>query len=180
MDGYWSLAQATNTRYANSGTLITLDDYKKGGYTLWAYDLSPSQCDEQFNDSYPITTLFSSAEVKLNNKTISYSSLNYAERSIIEILMKYTRNATNSWLATGLFEKDTAGQMNASSPNPGNDYIRFTWNKDKYCLMSNVENAAYMIVIEDMVLHMPKIYVSGSVKETLASGQIIFPIDRVV
>ena len=46
--------------------------------------------------------------------------------------------------------------------------------------MSNVENAAYMIVIEDMVLHMPKIYVSGSVKETLASGQIIFPIDRVV
>ena len=75
---------------------------------------------------YPITTLFSSAEVKLNNKTISYSSFNYAERSIIEILMKYTRNATNSWLATGLFEKDTAGQMNASSPNPGNDYIRFT------------------------------------------------------
>ena len=50
MDGYSSLARATNTCYANSGTLITLDDYKKSGYALWAYDLSPSQCDEQFND----------------------------------------------------------------------------------------------------------------------------------
>ena len=28
MDGYWSLAQATNTRYANSGTLITLGDLR--------------------------------------------------------------------------------------------------------------------------------------------------------
>ena len=50
MDGYWSLSRATNTRYANAGTLIELEDYKKGGYTLWAYDLSPSQCDELFND----------------------------------------------------------------------------------------------------------------------------------
>ena len=45
--GYWSLMRATNTRYANAGPLITLDEYKKGGYALWAYDLSPSQCDEQ-------------------------------------------------------------------------------------------------------------------------------------
>lgn len=50
IDGFWSLARATNTRYANAGTLVELDDYKKGGYTLWAYDLSPSQCDDQFND----------------------------------------------------------------------------------------------------------------------------------
>ena len=50
MDGFWSLSRATNTRYANAGTLVELDDYKKGGYTLWAYDLSPSQCDDQFND----------------------------------------------------------------------------------------------------------------------------------
>ena len=50
MDGFWGLARATNTRYANAGTLIELEDYKKGGYVLWAYDLSPSQCDEQFND----------------------------------------------------------------------------------------------------------------------------------
>ena len=50
MDGYLRLARATNTHYANSGTLINLDDYKKGGYTSQAYDLSSSQCDEQFND----------------------------------------------------------------------------------------------------------------------------------
>ena len=172
--------------------------------------------------NYPIATLFSSVEVKLNNKTITYGSANYAERSIMEILMTYTSDAANSWLATGLFEKDTAGRMNASNPNAGNDvvngglkaraeyskesklvtvrgklhedlfnqprplpsnnnlYIRFTRNKDKYCLMSNVENAAYKIVIEEMVLHMRKIYASDSVKETLASGKIIFPIDRVV
>ena len=30
--------------------LIDIDDYKKGGYAFWAFDLSPSQCDEQFND----------------------------------------------------------------------------------------------------------------------------------
>ena len=50
MDGYWSLLRATNTRYANAGGLIELDDYKKGGYVLWAYDLSQSQCDEQYID----------------------------------------------------------------------------------------------------------------------------------
>ena len=50
MDGYWSLMRATNTRYANAGGLITLSDYKKGGYALYAYDLSQSQCDEQYID----------------------------------------------------------------------------------------------------------------------------------
>ena len=49
-DGFWSLSRATNTRFANAGTLIELEDYKKGGYTLWAYDLSPSQSDGQFID----------------------------------------------------------------------------------------------------------------------------------
>ena len=46
--------------------------------------------------------------------------------------------------------------------------------------MSNVENAADKIVIEEMVVHMRKIYVSDSVKETLASELIIFLIDRIV
>lgn len=50
MDGFWSLYRATNIRYSNAGMLIDMDDYKKGGYNLWAFDLSPSQCDEQFND----------------------------------------------------------------------------------------------------------------------------------
>ena len=42
-------------------------------------------------------------------------------------------------------------------------------------MSNNAENAAYKIVIEEMVLHMPKIYVSDSVNETLASDRIIFP-----
>ena len=50
MDAYWSLMRATNTRYANAGGLIELSDYKKGGYALYAYDLSQSQCDEQYID----------------------------------------------------------------------------------------------------------------------------------
>ena len=50
MGGFWNLYRATNMRYANAGMLINMDDYKKGGYALWAFDLSPSQCDEQFND----------------------------------------------------------------------------------------------------------------------------------
>ena len=71
--------------------------------------------------NYPIAILFSSVEVKLNNKTITYGSSNYAERSIMEILMTYTSNAANSWLATSLFEKDTTGQVNASNLNADND-----------------------------------------------------------
>ena len=47
MEGYWGLARATNTRYSNGGTLITM---KLGRYVLWAYDLSLSQCDEEFID----------------------------------------------------------------------------------------------------------------------------------
>lgn len=50
IQAYWNLQRTTNTRYANGGTIIELEDYKKGGYALWAYDLSPSQCDEQFID----------------------------------------------------------------------------------------------------------------------------------
>ena len=49
IDGFWGLSRAANHRYFNEGTLITRKDYKSG-YTLWSYDLTPSQCDEQFND----------------------------------------------------------------------------------------------------------------------------------
>ena len=72
---------------------------------------------------YTIATLISSVEVKLNSKTITYGSSNYAERSIMEILMKYTSDSVNSWLATGLFEKETAARMNASNPNASNDVV---------------------------------------------------------
>ena len=59
--------RATNTRYANAGPLIKLEEYKKGGYALWAYDLSPSQCDEQFNDPKQQGNL--TLEVEFGNNT---------------------------------------------------------------------------------------------------------------
>ena len=50
MGGFWNLYRATNKRFLDTGMLIDINDYKKGGYTFWAFNLSPSQCDEQFND----------------------------------------------------------------------------------------------------------------------------------
>ena len=59
--------------------------------------------------NYPIASLFSNVEVKLNNKTITYGSSNYAERAIMEVLMTYNQDALKSWLGAGHFVKDTAG-----------------------------------------------------------------------
>ena len=172
--------------------------------------------------NYPVASLFSSVEVKLNDKTITYGSSNYAERAIMEVLMTYNHDALKSWLGAGLFEKDTTGRMDVADPSaadnvanhglkkraehskesklvtvrgklhedlfnqprplPNNSrlYIRFTRNKDQYCLMSNAENANYKITIEEMSLHIRKIYVTDDVKKSLASQRIVLPIDRVI
>ena len=172
--------------------------------------------------NYTAASLFSSVEVKLNNKTITYGSSNYAERAIMEVLMTYNHDALNSWLGAGHFEKDTAGRMDVADPSaadnaanhglkkraeyskesklvtvrgklhedlfnqprplPSNSrlYLRFTRNKDQYCLMSNVENANYKIDIEEMSLHIRKIYVTDDVKKHLAGQRIVLPIDRVI
>ena len=64
MDGYWSICRATNNRFYNDGGLIEREDYK-GGYTLYGYDFTPSQCDDQFNDpkqSGALTVEFEFAE----------------------------------------------------------------------------------------------------------------------
>ena len=59
--------------------------------------------------NYPVASLFSSVEVKLNIKTITCGSSNYAEGAIMEVLMTYNHDALKSWLEAGHFEKDTAG-----------------------------------------------------------------------
>ena len=46
--------------------------------------------------------------------------------------------------------------------------------------MLSEENANYKIVIEQMSLHIRKIYVTDDVKKTLAGQRIVLPIDRVV
>ena len=172
--------------------------------------------------NYTAASLFKSVEVKLNNKTITHGSSNYAERAIMEVLMTYNHDALNSWLGAGHFEKDTAGRMDVADPSaadnaanhglkkraeyskesklvtvrgklhedlfnqprplPSNSrlYIRFTRNKDQYCLMSSVENANYKIDIEEMSLHIRKIHVTDDVKKQLAGQRIVLPIDRVI
>ena len=46
-DGYWSLHRAMDQRFRDEGSHIERI-YYKGGYTLFAFDLSPSQCGDQF------------------------------------------------------------------------------------------------------------------------------------
>ena len=48
-DGYWSLCRAMDKRFRDEGFLISRKDYK-GGYALYAFDISPSQCGDDFVD----------------------------------------------------------------------------------------------------------------------------------
>jgi len=64
--------------------------------------------------NYPGATLFKDIEVKLNDKTITYSGSNYAERAIMETLLSFCKDASKSWLQTGLFYKDTPGKMDVA------------------------------------------------------------------
>ena len=49
LDGYWSLQRALDQRFRDEGSNIRRTDHK-GGYALYAFDLSPSQCTDQFVD----------------------------------------------------------------------------------------------------------------------------------
>ena len=43
--------------------------------------------------NYPIASFFENVEIKLNDKTITHGSSNYAERANMEVLMTYNRDA---------------------------------------------------------------------------------------
>ncbi len=49
VDGYWSLQRALDQRFRDEGSQISRTDYKSG-YALYAFDLYPSQCTDQFVD----------------------------------------------------------------------------------------------------------------------------------
>ena len=68
--------------------------------------------------------------------------------------------------------------FNQPRPLPNNSrlYIRFTRNKDQYCLMSNAENANYKITIEEMSLHIRKIYVTDDVKKVWQVNELFYPL----
>ena len=48
-DGYWSLFRTMDQRYRDEGCLVSREEYK-GGYTFFAFDISPSQCGDDFVD----------------------------------------------------------------------------------------------------------------------------------
>ena len=59
----------------------------------------------------PIASLFNQVDVILGGKLISSATNTYAHRSILEVLLNYDKEVTESQLGCGLFCKDTAGQM---------------------------------------------------------------------
>lgn len=67
-------------------------------------------------------SLFSSIHIELSNVPINQSSGSYAYRSVIERLLNYGFDATNTQLRNSLFILDTPGFMNADEKNIG--YVR--------------------------------------------------------
>ena len=164
--------------------------------------------------NYLGATLFENVEVKLNDVQISQGMTDYAERAIMEVLMSYGEDAAKGWLQAGLFEKDTAGKMDAADPEAvdgnaglksraehsklskavtvraklhgdmfnqprplpsGNELkIKFSRQKDSFCLMTTEADKKYKIIIEDMSLHILKIRVSTKVQQLNAERQMIF------
>ena len=61
--------------------------------------------------NYPIGSLFNQVDVTMGGKLISSSSNTYAHRAIMEVMLNYGEEAQKSQLTSGLFYKDTAGQM---------------------------------------------------------------------
>ena len=49
MSAFWSLQTNTGKAYKNDGMIISRNDFKDG-YALYAFDLSPSKCDNQYRD----------------------------------------------------------------------------------------------------------------------------------
>ena len=55
--------------------------------------------------------MFNQVDVILGSKLISSANNTYADRSIVEVLLNFDKEAAELQLACGLFCKDTAGQM---------------------------------------------------------------------
>ncbi|XP_067271186.1 uncharacterized protein F54H12.2-like [Pseudorasbora parva] len=70
--------------------------------------------------NYPGATIFSQVDVTLGDHLISQSSSTYPYRCIIESLINYGKDTLESIFASGLFYKDTAGQMNVHDPAGNN------------------------------------------------------------
>ena len=170
--------------------------------------------------NYMIASLFSNVSIELNGVVITDGSSNYAERANMELLMTYGRDAAESWLKAGGFEKDTAGKMDEADPtaadpniglktrseytklsklvtvrgkvhedifnqprllpNKSRLYIKFTPNRDAYCLMANDNNAKYKIQIKEMRLLLHTVIVSDEVQLGNTNKDTVIPITRAI
>ena len=63
--------------------------------------------------NYPAASVFKDISISWNDKTVGYSSSNYAQRAYLEALIAYGRDAKRSWLQNSLFYKDTAEKMDS-------------------------------------------------------------------
>lgn len=70
--------------------------------------------------NYIAATMFNTVVCMLGNVQVTERTPNQAFRAIVETLTTYGRDAVESWLQSGLFFKDTAGQMDNADPAPAN------------------------------------------------------------
>lgn len=61
--------------------------------------------------NYPGCMLFSQVDVMLGDRLITYASHTYPYRAIFECLLNYGKDTLNTQSGTGLFCKDTLGEM---------------------------------------------------------------------
>ena len=63
-----------------------------------------------------LQSMFSQVDVSLNGRLVSHSSSTYGYRALLETLLNYGKDATESQLTSSLFYKDTAGKMDVTNP----------------------------------------------------------------
>lgn len=116
-----SLTQDSNIEYSIPGNL---DEYVDLSHSLLSVkvqivpekeDTKEADLTNDANDFGVInnfcSSLFSSVDVALNQKTVSSASSHYAYRAYLECLLNYSSDARKSHLTTGLWYDDDGGQM---------------------------------------------------------------------
>ena len=68
-------------------------------------------------------SLFSQVDIQLNGTLITSSTNTYPYRAILETLLSYGEDAKKTQLTSGLYYKDTAGQMDTVALRDGDDVV---------------------------------------------------------
>ena len=79
-----------------------------------------AEADKVSVTNYPLSSLFSQADILLVRKVISSSTNTYPYRAYIETLLNYSKEAKNTKLGMGLFYKDAAGHFDELHPASDN------------------------------------------------------------